>query len=344
MIYARYCSIQPNNFSVPEEAFVLDLRRLTLLREVHRRGTLHAVARALSFSPSTISQQLSLLEREAGVPLLERSGRRVQLTPEGLLLVEGAGRLLDEMEQLESELAAAVATAQRTHEAQGTRAGATAADSPPRLTGTVRLAVFQSAALGIVPRALTLLAHEHPKLRVEITQREPESALDEVWAREFDLVIAEQYPDHAAPVRAELDRVPLHRDALRLGVRTGSSVGSLNEAATAAWVMEPRGTASRHWAEQQCRLAGFEPDVRFETADLQAHVRLIEAGHAAALLPDLLWMGSSPTVRLLDLPGVPERTVFTAARRSAASRPAIIAVRAVLARAVTPAPPQMKDF
>jgi len=315
---------------------VLDLRRLTLLREVHRRGTLHAVARALSFSPSTISQQLSLLEREAGVPLLERSGRRVQLTPEGLLLVQGADRLLDEMEQLESHLAAAVATAQRTHEAPGTHDGTTGADSPSQLTATVRLAVFQSAALGIVPWALTLLANEHPKLRVEITQREPESALDEVWAREFDLVIAEQYPDHAAPVRAELDRVPLHRDALRLGVKTGSPVRSLAEAATAAWVMEPRGTASRHWAEQQCRLAGFEPDVRFETADLQAHVRLIEAGHAVALLPDLLWMGSSPTVTLIDLPDSPERTVFTAARRSTASRPAIIAVRAVLARTVTP--------
>jgi DNA-binding transcriptional LysR family regulator len=327
---------------VPKEAFMLDLRRLTLLREVHRRGTLHAVARALSFSPSTISQQLSLLEREAGVPLLERSGRRVQLTPEGLLLVEGAGRLLDEMEQLESELAAAVATAKRTHDAQrtydaqGAHGGATEENSPLRLTGTVRLAVFQSAALGIVPLALTVLANEHPKLRVEITQREPENALDEVWAREFDLVIAEQYPEHAAPVRAELDRVPLHRDALKLGVKTGSPMGSLTEAATAAWVMEPRGTASRHWAEQQCRVAGFEPDVRFETADLQAHVRLIEAGHAVALLPDLLWMGSSPSVTLIDLPGSPERTVFTAARRSAASRPAIIAVRAVLARTVTP--------
>jgi DNA-binding transcriptional LysR family regulator len=270
------------------------------------------------------------VQREAGVPLLERSGRRVQLTPEGPLLVEGAGRLLDEMEQLESELAASVAAAHRT------RADATDAGSPLRLTGTVRLAVFQSAALGIVPRALTVLANEHPKLRIEITQREPESALDEVWAREFDLVIAEQYPDHAAPVRAELDRVPLHRDALRLGVKIGSPMRSLIEAATAAWVMEPRGTASRHWAEQQCRLAGFEPDVRFETADLQAHVRLIEAGHAVALLPDLLWMGSSPSVTLIDLPGSPERTVFTAARRSAASRPAIIAVRAVLARTVTP--------
>jgi DNA-binding transcriptional LysR family regulator len=300
---------------------MLDLRRLALLREVHRRGTLHAVAKALSYSPSTISQQLSQLELEAGVALLERSGRRVQLTPQGELLVAGAGRVLDEMERLESELGASLAT-----------------ESADHLSGTVRLAVFQSAALGIVPRALSLLATEHPSLRVEVTQREPESALDEVWAREFDLVIAEQYPAHAAPLRRELDRVPLHRDTLRLGIaaRSGGrpSIRSLPDASAAAWVMEPRGTASRHWAEQQCRLAGFEPDVRFETADLQAHVRLIEAGHAVALLPDLLWMGGQPSVALVDLPGAPAREIFTAARRSAADRPAIVAVRELLARAV----------
>ncbi len=307
-----------------EEAPVLDVRRLSLLRELHRRGTVHAVARALSYSPSTISQQLAQLELEAGVPLLERVGRGVQLTPQGELLAEGAGRVLDEMERLESALAASIAA--------GGGAGSAAGDVP--LTGTVRLAVFQSAALGVVPRALSLLEAEHPSLRVEVTQREPESALDEVWAREFDLVIAEQYPAHAAPLRRELDRVPLHRDALRLGVRADAALTSLADAADAAWVMEPRGTASRHWAEQQCRLAGFEPDVRFETADLQAHVRLIEAGHAVALLPDLLWMGGRAPVRLIDLPGSPSREVFTAARRSAASRPAIVAVREVLARAV----------
>lgn len=293
---------------------MLDLRRVALLREVHRRGTLHAVARALSYSPSSISQQLRLLEQEAGVPLLERTGRRGHLTPAGLLLVEGADALLTDLEQLESALAATDRT----------------------VSGTVRLAVFQSAALGIVPRALSLLAERYPALRVEVTQREPESALDEVWAREFDLVIAEEYPAHAAPRRRELDRVPLGRDALRLGVASGSGIQALGDAAQRAWVMEPRGTASRHWAEQVCRLAGFEPDVRFETADLQAHISLVEAGHAVALLPDLVWGGRDPRVSLLTLPGDPHRSLFTAARSSTADRPAIVAVRAVLALSIEP--------
>ncbi|BAU31167.1 LysR family transcriptional regulator [Microcella alkaliphila] len=303
---------------------MLDPRRLRLVRELRRRGTVHEVARALSYAPSTVSQQLAQLEHEAGTPLFERVGRRLQLTPAGELLADGAGAVLDELERLEQSLAEAT-------------------EAP---SGTVRLAVFQSAALGIIPRALTLLAGEHPAMRVEITQREPESALDEVWARDFDLVVAEEYPAHSAPHRDELDRVPLCRDALRLATApdTGASdtptsmgplrVESLPDTAALPWVMEPRGTASRHFAEQVCRRAGFEPDVRFETADLQAHIRLVEAGHAVALLPDLVWGDREPSVRLIDLPEHPRRTVFTAARRASAHRPAIVACRDVLSRAV----------
>ena len=286
---------------------MLDLRRLRLLAELEARGTITAVADALSYSPSSVSQQLALLEAEAGVPLLTKSGRRVLLTPQAHVLVAHTAQLLDRLELMESELHSSLT----------------------EVTGTVRLAVFQSAALGIVPQALTLLTAEYPALRVEVTQREPESALFEVWAREFDLVIAEQYPGHAAPRQSGLDRVALCDDELRLG-----GAASLAEARDRPWVMEPRGTASRHWAEQRCREAGFEPDVRFETADLQAHIRLIESGNAVALLPDLVWAGRTPSVRLTSLEGAPRRTVFTAARETSRERPAIVAVRGILERSV----------
>ncbi|MES2170370.1 MAG: LysR substrate-binding domain-containing protein [Actinomycetota bacterium] len=288
---------------------MLDLKRLSLLRELQLRGTIAAVAETLSYSPSAVSQQLSVLEDEVGVPLLVKSGRRVRLTAAAELLVEHTHALLERMEQLESDLV-------------GSRSAA---------TGTVRLAVFQSAALGIVPQALTLLAAAHPSLRLEITQREPESALAAVWAREFDLVIAEQYPGHVAPLMDELDRKPLCTDEIRLA---STSISTMEEARDFAWVMEPRGTASRHWAEQTCRAAGFEPDVRFETADLQAHISLVESGHAVALLPSLVWGGRQPTVRVVALPGEPRRTVFTSARRSSSGSMAIAACRSILSQAV----------
>jgi DNA-binding transcriptional LysR family regulator len=300
---------------------MLDVRRLRLLRELKIRGTLAEVAEALQYSPSSVSQQLALLEKEAGVELLRKTGRRVQLTPQAEVLVAHTAQLLETLEQAEADLAASLTT----------------------VTGTVRLAVFQSAALALMPDALTRMASSYPEVRVEMTQREPETALHETWARDFDLVIAEQYPGHAAPRYAELDRVSLTSDAIRLAVPPSSphrpAITSLADTAALAWVMEPRGAASRHWAEQACRSAGFEPDVRFETADLQAQIRLIESGNAVALMPDLVWTGRGTTAQLISLPGDPHRTVFTSVRRSGAQRPAILAAREILAATAASIPP-----
>ncbi|WP_426764631.1 LysR substrate-binding domain-containing protein [Pseudarthrobacter sp. 1G09] len=293
---------------------MLDVRRLRLLRELSIRGTLAEVAEALQYSPSSVSQQLALLEKEVGVELLRKTGRRVQLTPQAEVLVAHTAQLLETMEQAEADLAASLTT----------------------VTGTVRIAVFQSAALALMPDTLTRMAATYPEVRIEMIQREPETALHETWARDFDLVIAEQYPGHAAPRYPELDRVKLTTDAIRLAVPAsdgGTAIRTLADTAELPWVMEPRGAASRHWAEQACRSAGFEPDVRFETADLQAQARLIESGNAVALMPDLVWTGRGTTARLLELPGKPHRTIFTSVRRSSAQRPAILAARETLAAA-----------
>lgn len=290
---------------------MLDVRRLRLLREVALRGTLAEVAAALNFSPSAVSQQLAALEKEAGVPLLVRSGRRVQLTPQAEVLVARTGELLDVLERAEGDLAASLST----------------------VTGTVRVAVFQSAALALMPEVLGMMRREHPEVRVEMVQAEPERALYETWTREFDVVVAEQYPSHAAAHHPDLDRRRLITDAIRLAVPPGpehASIASLHDARDLPWVMEPRGAASRHWDEQLCRQEGFEPDVRFATADLQAQTRLVESGNAVALMPDLMWAAGRSPCRLVDLPGGPRRTVFTSIRGSSAHRPAILALRGAL--------------
>lgn len=292
---------------------MLDVRRLRLLRELQLRGTLAEVAAALHQSPSSVSQQLSLLEKEVGVELLRKVGRRVQLTPQAEILVDHTTAVLETLERAESDLAASLEEA----------------------TGTVRIAVFQSAALALMPGMLTQLSREHPRLRVTMTQREPETALHETWMRDFDLVVAEQYPGHAAPWHPELDRLDLTSDVIRLAVSpTGlpwAGIHEITDAADAPWVMEPVGAASRHFAEQICRQAGFDPDVRFETADLQAQIRLIESGNAIALLPGLLWKDRDPLVQLRGLEGAPKRTIFTSARQASADLPGVSACRSALA-------------
>lgn len=302
---------------------MLDVNRLRMLVELSRRGTLSAVADALSYSKASVSQQLSALEREVGVPLLRRVGRGVQFTPQGNVLVAEAVRILDQLEHAEVAVA----------------------ESLTEVTGTVHIAVFQSAAHSLLPSSLEALKAEHPALRVEVTECDPETGLVGVSSRDFDLILAEQYPGRTRPIHADLDRVVLAHDAIALArgprgrrAQAGSDAGHPDAAALWAtkdepWVLEPAGTASRAWAEQLCRTAGFEPDVRFEVADLTAHVRLIHAGLAVGLLPELVWAGEAPSVDLIPLPGSPRREIFSSARRVSAAAPAIRAVRRALASA-----------
>ncbi|MEU6117381.1 LysR substrate-binding domain-containing protein [Streptomyces sp. NPDC047117] len=300
---------------------MFDLHRLRLLRELKQRGTLAAVAAALSYAPSSVSQQLAQLEAEVGVRLLEPVGRRVRLTEQAEILVAHTEAVLERLERAEADIATSLAD----------------------LTGTLRVASFQTAALALVPTTLDLLRDRHPHLRVHLTHMEPERALPALQARDFDLVLAEEYPGNPNPRPADLEQQDLFEDPLRLALPAAADKASTADSPLAAlrsladhpWVMEPEDTAARHWAMTLCRNAGFEPDVRFETTDLLLHLRLVEQQHAAAFLPDLLWRGQQPAVPLRRLPrGRRARRVFTVVRRGRSRHPAILACREALLRAV----------
>lgn len=286
---------------------MFELRRLRLLHELALRGTLAAVAEALSYSPSTVSQQLAQLEKDAGVPLLEPDGRRVRLTEYGAALAAHAARALELDERIRGEL-----------------------DALQPGSGHVRVAAFQTAAHGILPAALDLLARRSPRLRVEVAELPPEEGLFELVARGVDLVVAEQYPGHTRAHRSGIARATIGSDRIRLATPPGDDARTLADLSGRAWIMEPQGTAARQWAVQQCRAAGFEPDVRFEIADLTANARLIATGHAVGLLPDLLWTDQRADVRLIELPALPAREIFTATRTASAAQPAVAATRDAL--------------
>lgn len=290
---------------------MFELRRLRLLHELALRGTIAEVAASLSYSPSTVSQQLSQLEREAGVPLLEPDGRRLRLTPHGQTLALHAARALELDEAARAELSA------------------TTGGWP-----TVRIAVMPTAAQALVPGALTTLARYAPGLRLEVAELPPEEALFELSARTYDLVVAEQYPGHTRELHEGIDRTLLGHDPVRLVLPRDDPADRLEDIVDHSWVFEPKATAVRTWAVQQCRAAGFEPDVRYEATDLTAHVRLVSEGHAAAMLPDLVWTGGRDSVRLVDLPGRQVREIFAATRASSRDSEAVDVVRSALRAAL----------
>jgi len=291
---------------------MLDLNRLRMLREVQRRGTLAAVAAAMSYSPATISQQLSQLEAQAGVKLLEPIGRGVRLTAEAEMLVARTEELLEILERAETDLAA----------------------SRDSVTGTIRLAMLQSAAVTLLPSVLTQLEQEAQKLRIEVFHLEPEASLEAIQNRGVDIAVTQEYPADPLSRGPQIEHEALFKDPIQIGVSGRENVQSLEDLARDRWVLEPDGTPAHRWAIARCREAGFEPDVRFHSHDLIVHRRLIETGQAVGFLPRLTYGIESPEIRLISLGRSDAyRSILTSTRRGAGRHPRIIAVRSALARA-----------
>jgi len=298
---------------------MLDIRRLRLLRELSARGTIGAVAEALSYSPSAVSQQLAQLEREAGVPLLERAGRNVRLTAAAQTLVGHTDAMLARMEEAEADLEA----------------------TAEQLTGTLRVATIQSAGLYLLAPALRRLSAEHPALRVEAADAEPEDSMPALALGSLDLVLGDEYPFLPRPPDPRLDVQPLLEEHFRVMLPRGHPLAAAGgPVPLAALRDEPWavGRAGTHYAElaiRACRaLGGFEPDVRHRSTDLLILLALVAAGQAVTLLPDLVRAGREPNVVACDVAEAPlTRTVFSAIRRGSVRRPALRALRAALASA-----------
>ena len=310
---------------------MLDLRRLRLLRELSARGTIGAVAVALDYSPSAVSQQLAQLEKEAGVPLLERAGRNVRLTAAAQTLVTHTDALLERFEEAEADLQA----------------------TAELITGTVRVAAIQSAGLYLLAPALKRLAHDHPALRVEVTDAEPETSMPSLALGTLDLVLADQYPFLPRPPDPRLDVESLLEEQFHVVLpiehplaQAGGPV-ALSALKDEPWAVGKDDSAYAELTIRACRaLGGFEPDVRHHSNDLLMLLALVANGQAVTLLPDLVGADREPSVAARDVAEARlTRSVFGAIRRGSARRPALNALRAALRdtaaglrSAATPAP------
>lgn len=291
---------------------MLDVRRLRVLKEFAREGTIASAADALSYTPSAVSQQLSQLERDAGVPLFRRAGRRLQLTDAGRMLVTHADDVLDRLERAEAELAA--------------HAG--------DVRGTVRVAAFQLATLALVVPALSVLLEQYPDLRVEVVGAEAERSLPLLRAGRFDLAIAEEYAHAPRPPHPQLERIYLPPDEMLLVLCATHSAAvagtpvALPALRELAWATADEGTAYADMFVRLCRSVGeFEPDVRFRDNDFRVLLALAAEGHAAAVLPALgrAHLDDRVAVRKLAEGSFP-RGIFLAVRAADRRRPAIVAL------------------
>jgi DNA-binding transcriptional LysR family regulator len=281
------------------------LERLRVFHAVAASGTVAGAARSLGYTPSAVSQQLAVLEREAGVALVERSNRGVRLTTAGEVMARRAGELLDLVRSAFED------TARAAHEHRT----------------TLTIASFPTAIPTLVLPARSRLS---PTIDIVVVDAEPEQALQLVEAREADAAITDA---EAVDLRAtDLHRTLLRTDPLRLVTNRRRRVRSLADCAADPWVLGGAHTRHGAAARRVCRAAGFEPDVIVETEDHHIAFDVVRAAGAVTLLPELALVDLPSGVAIADAIDVGHvRRVEFVTRTTLRDHPALDQLRDVLA-------------
>jgi DNA-binding transcriptional LysR family regulator len=248
--------------------FTVDWRKLKLLYELDRRGTIAATAEAMYLTPSAVSQQLAGLARDIGVPLLERRGRTVVLTGQARVLLAHA----EDMREL----------------AERTRAALDAwADGS---VGHVRVGALSTGIAALVGPAIVRLRAERPGLTIRVSEQEPVEALQLLDAGELEIAVTVDYPGAPSREDARYRRVDLIADVMDAVVPAGhplagrSSIG-LAELACDVWVGAAASDPCGHIVTGICAAAGFSPDVQHYCQEWDAVAALVAAGVGVALIP-----------------------------------------------------------
>ncbi|MCO5994218.1 LysR family transcriptional regulator [Actinoallomurus rhizosphaericola] len=291
---------------------MIDLVRLRVLRELQLRGTVGAVADALGYSPSAVSQQLAQLQKDVGVRLTERVGRRLRLTEAGETLARAADGLLAQARQAEEAARAACGV----------------------VAGTVRIVAFQTALLNLVAPALDALSARYPDLVVEVLDDEFERALQALVLQEVDLVISNQYDAVRRPRTAGLTDELLLTEPTRLILPAGHRLAATEapvrvaDLAGEVWASGHPGTAHAELTERLCvEHGGFRPEVRYRSNDLLVILALAAHGQAIVLLPELVRFTDQSGIAIRDLADADvRRRVLVWTRRDGDVRPSVRAV------------------
>ena len=289
---------------------MLNLSRLHLLTELSVLGTIAKVAEAVNLTRPAVSQQLAILEQETGTVLFERSGRGVRLTIAGERLVERASKVLDLVDEIESDLASAKGV----------------------VAGEVRISAFGSAATVFIPAVFDELLRAHPQLDLRFAELEPPEGLKAAAARLVDLAIVDDsisadalssmlyfrpvYEDHFAAVMA-VDH-PLAGEALiRLDALAGEN-----------WAINKSAHTYKAQIVNACHDAGYVPRVVASCRNLVATLELVRTGYVITVLPALALRAASadPAFSVVPIRPMMKRRIFIAMAQGTFRRPAIAAV------------------
>jgi len=286
---------------------VINLQRLRLLYELSVLGTISSVAHAMHLTRPAVSQQLALLEKEVGEPLLERSVRGTRLTATGQALANRASEVFTLVDRLDEDL-----QSQRD-----------------LIAGEVRISAFGSLATGLAPAAFKQIQSNHPMVRLSFTEIESNGGLKAVVAREVDLAVIDEWADIARPARP-LEFAPLGEDRFILVVGKHHPLADrkqvrLHELSEDAWAINQAAPAYRAKLMRACQEAGFTPREVCSCHNITATVEFVRETGLVAILPTL---GLGPfrnndQIRLISLNPPIRRKIRVAMLPQALHRPAV---------------------
>lgn len=286
----------------------METRRLEVLLELARQGSMRNVADALQTTTSTVSQQIAALARETGTPLLEPVGRGVRLTPAGRRLADHAVTILAAVDAATAEL-----------------------DPEAEPAGTVRVAGFATAIRLVLMPIVRELAVSHPEVKIEVREHEPAEALALLGSDAVDLALTYDYnlaPDGSGKA---FDSLSLWSTPWSLGVPEGAPLqgGSATDIFLGFrdwdWIGNSRNQADEQVLRLISSMAGFEPRMRHQADSLDLVEDLILAGMGIGLLPAGWKPRSGVTLVRLAEPDVVVRA-YARTRRGNNRWPALAAV------------------
>jgi DNA-binding transcriptional LysR family regulator len=267
----------------------LDPRRLLTFREVVRQGSFSRAGEALALTQPAVSQQVSALERQLGVRLLDRGPGGPTPTAAGALLLAHADALADRLAQADAQVEE-LSAAER---------------------GTLRIGAFPSALASVVPAAIARVRELRPDLQIEASEGSGEELGEAVAAGRLHAAMC--FQDAEAPPRRpegterhELGGEPMFAVLAREHPLAGRERLRLRDLEDETWTAPSRD----HLIYRACVAAGFEPRIAFVTRDVLAARGLVRAGLAVTLMPRLV-SDMFDDVAVLPLDGTqPKRSLY----------------------------------
>jgi DNA-binding transcriptional LysR family regulator len=237
----------------------MDTRRLRILLELSRLGSMRAVADEMGITTSTVSQQVAVLAREAGTALIEPDGRRIRLTPAGRRLAEHSVTILAAVEAARLDL-----------------------DPDAEPAGSLRVSGFATAIRRSLLPVLREIERTHPAVRILIHEHEPAEAFALLATDAIDLALTYDY--NLAPVTFDpgLQARPMWTARWSIGVPAGSHAESYWDQ---DWIVNSRNTADETVVRTLASIAGATPRIVHQADSLILVQDLVVAGLGVGLLP-----------------------------------------------------------